>query len=76
MDTRFMVDKTASNVQIQLPSMKITLLIIAIIFGIYLNDFTRNYCKKQDKIMNEKKVNKIIKIIIRILRIFVKKNKK
>ena len=71
-----MVDKTASNVQIQLPSMKITLLIIAIIFGIYLNDFTRNYCKKQDKIMNKEKVNKIIKIIIRILRIFVKKNKK
>lgn len=71
-----MVDKTASNVQIQLPSMKITLLIIAIIFGIYLNNFTRNYCKKQDKIMNKEKVNKIIKIIIRILRIFVKKNKK
>lgn len=55
--------------------MKITLLIIAIIVGIYLNDCTRNYCKKQDKIMNKKKVNKIIKIIIRILRIFVKKNK-
>ena len=56
--------------------MKITLLIITIIVGISLNDFTRNYCKKQDKIMNKEKVNKIIKIIIRILRVFVKKDKK
>lgn len=56
--------------------MKITLLIIAIIAGVYLNDCTRNYCKKQDKIMSKEKVNKIIKIIIRILRIFVKTNKK
>lgn len=71
-----MVDKTASDVQIQLPGMKITLLIIAIIVGVFLNDFTRNYCKKQNNIMNKEKVNKIIKIIIRILRIFVKKDKK
>ena len=71
-----MVDKTASDVQIQLPSMKITLLIIAIIVGIYLNDFTRNYCKKQNNIMNKEKVNIILKIIIRILRVFVKKDKK
>lgn len=71
-----MVDKTASDVQIQLPSMKITLLIIAIIVGVFLNDFTRNYCKKQNNIMNKEKVNKIIKIIIRILRVFVKKDKK
>lgn len=71
-----MVDKTASDVQIQLSSMKITLLIIAIIIGICLNDFTRNYCKKQNKIMNKEKVNKILKIIIRILRVFVKKDKK
>lgn len=53
-----MVDKTASNVQIQLPSMKITLLI------------------KQNNIMNKEKVNIILKIIIRILRVFVKKDKK
>lgn len=71
-----MVDKTASDVQIQLPSMKITLLIIAIIVGVFLNDFTRNYYKKQNNIMNKEKVNKIIKIIIRILRVFVKKDKK
>lgn len=71
-----MVDKTASDVQIQLSSMKITLLIIAMIFGIYINDFTRNYCKKQNKIMNKEKVNIILKIIIRILRVFVKKDKK
>lgn len=76
MDTRFMVDKTASDVQIQLSSMKITLLIIAIIVGVYLNDCTRNYCKKQNKIMNKEKVNIILKIIIRILRVFVKKDKK
>lgn len=56
--------------------MKITLLIIAIIVGVFLNDFTRNYCKKQNNIMNKEKVNKIIKIIIRILRVFVKKDKK
>lgn len=53
-----MVDKTASDVQIQLPSMKITLLI------------------KQNNIMNKEKVNIILKIIIRILRVFVKKDKK
>ena len=58
MDTRFMVDKTTSDVQIQLPSMKITLLI------------------KQNNIMNKEKVNVILKIIIRILRVFVKKDKK
>lgn len=56
--------------------MKITLLIIAMVVGIYLNDFARHYCKKQNKIMNKEKVNKIIKIIIRILRVFVKKDKK
>lgn len=56
--------------------MKITLLIIAIIVGIYLNDCTRNYFKKQNKIMNREKVNIILKIIIRILRVFVKKDKK
>lgn len=71
-----MVDKTSPDVQIQLPGMKITLLIIAIIVGISLNDFTRNYCKKQNKIMNKEKVNIILKIIIRILRVFVKKDKK
>lgn len=53
-----MVDKTASDVQIQLPDMKITLLI------------------KQNNIMNKEKVNIILKIIIRILRVFVKKDKK
>lgn len=58
MDTRFLVDKTASDVQIQLPGMKITLLI------------------KQNNIMNKEKVNIILKIIIRILRVFVKKDKK
>lgn len=56
--------------------MKITLLIIAMVIGIYLNDFTRNYCKKQNNIMNKEKVNIILKIIIRILRVFVKKDKK
>lgn len=71
-----MVDKTTSDVQIQLPSMKITLLIIVIIVGAYLNDCTRNYCKKQNNIMNKEKVNIILKIIIRILRVFVKKDKK
>lgn len=70
-----MVNKTSPNVQIQLPGMKITLLIIAIIVGIYLNDCTRNYFKKQNKVMNKEKVNKILKIIIRILRVFVKKDK-
>lgn len=58
MDTRVVVDKTTSDVQIQLPSMKITLLI------------------KQNNIMNKEKVNIILKIIIRILRVFVKKDKK
>lgn len=71
-----MVDKTSSDVQIQLPGMKITLLIIDIIIGAYLNDSTRNYFKKQNKIMNKEKVNIILKIIIRILRVFVKKDKK
>lgn len=56
--------------------MKITLLIITIIVGAYLNDCTRNYCKKQNNIMNKEKVNIILKIIIRILRVFVKKDKK
>lgn len=71
-----MVDKTSPDVQIQLPGMKITLLIIAIIVGAYLNDCTRNYYKKQNKVMNKEKVNIILKIIIRILRVFVKKDKK
>ena len=53
-----MVDKTTSDVQIQLPGMKMTLLI------------------KQNNIMNKEKVNIILKIIIRILRVFVKKDKK
>ena len=58
MDTRIMVDKTTSDVQIQLPGIKITLLI------------------KQNSIMNKEKVNIILKIIIRILRVFVKKDSK